>query len=482
MPPPNIDTNDVVAVMADGWWVGGSSLVLTYSMNGGAWTGYGGSGEPTDSGYGLLSAAQQTMFEQAMETWDSYVAAEFNKATSGVGAIRVAFTGIDDSNVWGYAYLPPINNSPATKNRPGDIWIDEDLKGSDFAVGSYDYVALLHEIGHTLGLDHTFYESPGSTMDQLPAQFDNARYSIMSYTEIADYWHVFFTSGGVQSNFAGVNPITPMMFDILVVQDRYGASTTTRAGATTYQFDPNAACLQTIFDSSGADTWDLGGHVRRSVIDLRPGSFSSVDMFAVAAQIEYWVDAFGEGFRSFITDQFDEVSGAAFTWQSNVAVAYGTIIEHVICGNASDSVVGNMAANTLQGNRGADKLNGVAGNDTLIGGLGLDVLIGGPGADKFVFNAPAVAAHRDTIKDFVSGVDKIHLENSVFAKLVTPGNLAAENFWVGASAHDGADYIIYDNATGALFYDADANGAGAQVQIATLAGAPSISLSDFLIV
>jgi serralysin len=51
---------------------------------------------------------------------------------------------------------------------------------------------------------------------------------------------------------------------------------------------------------------------------------------------------------------------------------------------------------------------------------------------------------------------------------------------IGAQANDADDRIIYTQANGALFFDADGNGAGAAVQFATLSTGLALSASDFM--
>ena len=61
---------------------------------------------------------------------------------------------------------------------------------------------------------------------------------------------------------------------------------------------------------------------------------------------------------------------------------------------------------------GANRIYGGYGKDTIYAGVGRDIMTGGPGADVFVFASSAdagLAAGRDMITDFTSGVDKIDL-------------------------------------------------------------------------
>jgi Ca2+-binding RTX toxin-like protein len=85
--------------------------------------------------------------------------------------------------------------------------------------------------------------------------------------------------------------------------------------------------------------------------------------------------------------------------------------------------------------------------------------------------------HADTITDFASGTDKIALSKDIFglagATVGTTTNLA------GLGSH-----FAYDNATGALTYDADGVGGNAAVTFAILGQSthPASLSNDFTIV
>ena len=85
--------------------------------------------------------------------------------------------------------------------------------------------------------------------------------------------------------------------------------------------------------------------------------------------------------------------------------------DRLIGGLGDDLLRGGGGNDVLFGNLGNDRLFGDLGNDYLIGGPGADVLIGGDGADTFVFRSASHSSPdtMDTIRDFVSGVDRIHL-------------------------------------------------------------------------
>jgi Ca2+-binding RTX toxin-like protein len=165
--------------------------------------------------------------------------------------------------------------------------------------------------------------------------------------------------------------------------------------------------------------------------------------------------------------------------------AAGAFAQINLTGNGiHNNIQGNSADNILSGGGGGDVLVGNDGNDTLIGGWGQDILTGGTGADRFVINSiNDFGTDVDTFTDFTPGADLIALSNGsdVFGTL-TEGALPASAFVTGTAAQDADDRIIYDPATGRLYYDADGNGAGAAIHFATLSGNPTITASDFIVV
>ena len=156
---------------------------------------------------------------------------------------------------------------------------------------------------------------------------------------------------------------------------------------------------------------------------------------------------------------------------------------------ANNNGTGNGLPNTITGNALINTLNGAAGNDQLFGKGGKDTLTGGAGADKFVFDTVAGTGNIDTITDFVSGTDKILLDDDIFTMLGITGTLAgvaftADKFHSGTSALDTLDRIVYNSSTGALYYDANGSSIGQNTQIALIGTSthPTLAASDFLVI
>jgi Ca2+-binding RTX toxin-like protein len=166
--------------------------------------------------------------------------------------------------------------------------------------------------------------------------------------------------------------------------------------------------------------------------------------------------------------------------------------DYLVGGNGRDSILGGIGNDTvvagndndrISGEDGADSLQGEAGSDTLTGGAGVDTLTGGAGSDAFVFNTATSTAGIDRITDFNVVDDTIWLEDQVFTALA-PGQLATTAFVANVSglATLASHRLIYETDTGFVFYDPDGSGAGARIQIATLATNRALTNADFLVI
>lgn len=149
-------------------------------------------------------------------------------------------------------------------------------------------------------------------------------------------------------------------------------------------------------------------------------------------------------------------------------------------GNGNDTLEGTREGNnTISGGTGDNILVGSSeGNDTLAGGAGNDALTGFGGRNTFKFYSPYQGV--DTITDFVAQ-DTISVSASGFDNLFT-GAVTSEQFKIGSAAADQSDRFIYNNTTGALFFDADSTGASSQIQFVQFATNRAITNNNILVI
>ncbi len=152
----------------------------------------------------------------------------------------------------------------------------------------------------------------------------------------------------------------------------------------------------------------------------------------------------------------------------------GSYADHLsLIGGGAIDATGNGLANRITGNHSDNRLDGASGNDRLFGGGGEDV---------FRFTAAPGAANADHVVDFAVGADVIELASRFFPR-INIGELAPSAFKdLSLGAADASDRIIYDRATGRLFYDADGSGAGAHSLFAILDNKAAIDADDFIVV
>lgn len=189
----------------------------------------------------------------------------------------------------------------------------------------------------------------------------------------------------------------------------------------------------------------------------------------------------GLGNDTFIIDNlgdkaYESINQGTDTVRSSVNYSLvGQYIENlVLTGSGSTTATGNGFANTITGN---------SGNNVIDGGGGSDTLFGGGGSDKFRFSTALGSSNVDHLVDFSSSNDDIQLDLAIFNTFTQGGGIgeaAFKNLALGAV--DATDRILFDQASGDIFYDRDGSGALKAILFAHLDNGAIVTSSDFLLV
>ena len=222
-------------------------------------------------------------------------------------------------------------------------------------------------------------------------------------------------------------------------------------------------------NADGGSGWDaLYGTDGNNILN---GGAGADHMFGRGGDDTYYVDNAGDVVSEAVGSGTDTVI-ASVDYMLADYINGDTVENLIFIGSAGISAFGNGLNNVLIGNAGGNYIEGLAGNDHIYGRAGQDTLWGDSGGDRFYFDSALGAAHADTIFDFSRAQgDKIVLDKTIYAKLTVGNTLAAGNFRSNANstaAGDANDYIIYNAATGNLYYDTNGNGAGQLYLIASL--------------
>ena len=359
-----------------------------------------------------LNVAQRAAARSAILSWAEVAnigAYEVAESSSNVGDVRFTWTNDQSQGAaWGWAYYP--------ESQPlgGDVSLNANVDSStaSWASGSSNYQALLHEVGHALGLKHPF---DGSAV--LPVSQDNEKYTVMAYDSAPH--SLYYSVDGQSWTGYYVQPETPMVFDIAAIQYLYGANKTYHTGNDTYAFDPAKAFLKTLWDAAGNDTISASNFTLPCHIDLTPGSYSSLH-FALPS-----------------------VTWVTYDGTENLGIAYGCIIENAEGGSGNDTFVGNAANNQFRGN---------AGIDTVTYGTFRAIHTVTKAGDAYSVKGPAGGVNgQDT--DTLSSIERIQFVDKSIALDIdgtagqvyrlyqaafnrTP-DLGGLGFWIAGMDHDG---------------------------------------------
>ncbi len=277
---------------------------------------YASGGEPWSPAYGAVSTDNQATFGKILAAWSAVCNISFDQLpdnTTGNGTIRIAETSLSSKprdQAWTYY--------PSSAERGGDIWINSESETgtSAWTEGNYAYFAMLHELGHALGLKHPFEDAIN-----LPSSLDFQSLTIMSY----------YAAAGEPGSKFSYFPTTPMPIDIAAIQSLYGANDNYQSGNTVYRFDDTHPYHQTLWDGGGNDTIQYEG-TQNAIIDLQATHSSRL------------------GTPVYIVNS-DGSTGATI---NNIWIALGTSIENIISGSGTDHLTGNSGDNIIDGGSGID--------------------------------------------------------------------------------------------------------------------------------
>lgn len=266
-----------------------------------------------------------------------------------------------------------------------------------------------------------------------------------------------------------------------------GAGTDTVTSSVSFVLGPN---VENLFLSGSAAINGNGnalanGITGNSAANILNGLGGADTMAGGGGDDIYFVDNTGDSAAEGGGGGVDLVkSSVSFTLGDNVEklLLFGLAAIDATGNSVANTLTGNGAANSLAGLGGSDYLAAGAGTDRLDGGGGNDQMIGGAGGDQFVFaSALNAATNVDWIRDFSVADDTIVLDGAFFAAMSANGPLSDAEFHTGSAAADADDRIIYNSATGNIYYDADGSGAGAQILFARVAIGLGMSAADFTV-
>lgn len=303
-------------------------------------------------GFSGFDAPAREAARAVLAAWSEVAQLSFAEVPAdGVGAGTLRFAYTTPSGIGATTY--GVSAFPQDLAVSGDTWINSGfLYPEGWAAGGQNFLTLLHEVGHALGLKHPHDTGLAGALPGWPQNTATLEktgedtlvgYStqdmVMAYNDLPG------VGSPVQADYA---PTTPMRVDIAAMQYLYGANNSTRADDTVYTFDGESRYNQTIWDGGGRDTIVATG-TRDVAINLNPGTWSRLGLPLTYSERN--PDLTVARARPDLT-------------RAETVYLYDTVtIENATGGNGNDTLIGNAHANRLQGNAGDDLIDGGDGVD-----------------------------------------------------------------------------------------------------------------------
>lgn len=347
------------------------------------------------------------------------------------------------------------------------IGMDDQTAG--FSKGNWQYVTLLHEIGHVLGLKHAGNYNGNEDGPFLPSNLDNTDYTVMAYDD------------GVDGEATTLRDL-----DVAALVSLYGTGTgSSNSGNTTGTSgndvingtssaeDIKGGLGSDVITGSGGNDTIYGGRGlsdnEDSADTIRGGAGDDLLFGNYGNDVIYGGDSAssnsdgndtvygGIGLDTIYGNEGDDYlagGGGIAHPQDDSDYIYGGAGNDFIIGNGGNDVIyadNSQAASTdgndtVYGGLGDDQIYGGGGNDQLHGQIGSDYLVGGAGADIFVFHT---GGGRDIIADFTVGTDILRITSNIDGSGITTAAAALANF----SVIEGWGYLQFGSNDNAVWLE-----------------------------
>lgn len=297
----------------DAWSSNAQGVTLTYSFMDVAPPYFVAAGA---TGFVAASAGYQAAVRNVLSRLSQETGLRFTEVADTAAAFgQLRFGANQQTSTKGIAFTA----NPANGDLAGDVWMDVDSL-AQLTEGSEGWQALLHEIGHALGLVHPETDLAAPTV--LLSRWDHNGYTLMSEKQ---------SPSGLWQSWYGV-------LDLQALRSLYGPGAATPSTGNNWHTltDQQGLKLGTLSDASGHDTLDLSKLSQGAYVELVPGSFSSVGVSA---------------------------SGGASL--NNLFIDSTTVIEDVVGTAYDDVLTGNSANNRFTPGTGNDMVDGAGGFNTV---------------------------------------------------------------------------------------------------------------------
>ncbi len=265
-----------------------------------------------------MSLTEKNAVREAMALASSFTNLSFTEvqdSAQNLGQIRWGVS--QQSSSKGYTWLPQAAN---LDGQAGDIFMDEESM-LFLQAGGQGLEAMLHELGHALGLRHPVNSASNDQWAQVAAErFNTAQLTVMAQPK--------YSEALARADFG--------VLDIAALRYLYGVKEV-NTSSTVYKLkDSDGQSLTTIVDDGGIDTVDCTALSTGVSLNLVDGKLWDVGLTRDGSQAT-----------------------------NNLGTAIGTLLESAIGTAYDDVLIGNALNNQFTPDKGNDWVEGADGLDTV---------------------------------------------------------------------------------------------------------------------